>query len=660
MKPISLALLLLTTVLMSLRGLAAIEDLSEVEKVRHEHTVQFFEKELNIQTPIYRGWARLYLNRELQQGNADIRKAYAVILADIGKGATEMTPMIAGDEGVKWQMRNWVRIYFSFYDHSRFLPGRLEPETKRLIENLFWNYACDKSRFERAHSRLASDVHGSENHEMMHYSNALMALQALKDLPEYRDRKLPDGRTVQEHYAEWNAYYKHHCLVRGMYGDQIELFSNYWEYTMPELLNLCDLSDAPVLRNRVRMLLDVLWTDWAIGQLNSARGGCEVRTYQQNGPDAGELKRGSGEAWTRMSGLLFDRDNWWNCQPWWHPHPIRGNSRVLAMTGYRLPNLVKDIADDAAGRGEYVFLARRLSRQRAMAAKDVPVTYSPWYAFDNTDSRMLSYEFCTPDVVMGALIVDPTEKFVDSTHYLSGKDLEPGYPALTAQNRYQAIQFATDRDARVVPQCLGLEKPDNHKTYNQQQAIQHKNLLIVQRNPNGRGGTGPMRIYYAAGMKNRLIQKDDWFFLQEGHAYLAVKAFARSDHGSSGYVWDNEFWSRPKDQDAPVVFVVGRTHQFASMDKFISYVGMLSANYEGAKFTVAGRNIDGTQTALSLYTDLSRVPEVNNRPVNFTPEKLYDSPFLTSAYGTGIVTIQKGTEKLVLDFNQLTLTKTHP
>ena len=72
-------------------------------------------------------------------------------------GAAEMTPAIAGAEGVKWQMRNWVRIYFSFSDRSRIQPGRLEPQTQRLMETLFWNYACDKSRFERAHSRLACD-----------------------------------------------------------------------------------------------------------------------------------------------------------------------------------------------------------------------------------------------------------------------------------------------------------------------------------------------------------------------------------------------------------------------------------------------------------------------------------------------------------------------
>ena len=35
---------------------------------------------------------------------------------------------------------------------------------------------------------------------MMHYSNALLALQALKNSPKYKGRKLPDGREIETHY----------------------------------------------------------------------------------------------------------------------------------------------------------------------------------------------------------------------------------------------------------------------------------------------------------------------------------------------------------------------------------------------------------------------------------------------------------------------------
>ena len=48
-----------------------------------------------------------------------------------------------------------------------------------------------------------------------------------------------------------------------------------------------------------------------------------------------------------------------------------------------------------------------------MAAEEVPVTYSPWYALDRNDPRMLGYDYCTPDYVMGSLIIDPA---FDSVH----------------------------------------------------------------------------------------------------------------------------------------------------------------------------------------------------------------------------------------------------
>jgi len=245
---------------------------------------------------------------------------------------------------------------------------------------------------------------------------------------------------------------------------------------------------------------------------------------------------------------------------------------------------------------------------------------------------------------MGALIVDPTLELVESSDGKDGR--APGYPGLTAQNRYQAIQFATDAGARVVPQCLGLK---NGKTYNQQQAIQHKNIQIVQRNKNGKQ-TGPMRIYFAKGMKERLQERDGWYFLEEGNAFLAVKAFSSADASACPASWDNEQWLRPQDPDAPVVFVAGRKPKFRTLGDFMDYVGKLAVRAGGNRFTVSGADTDGASCTLTLLTDLSGIPEVNGKPVNFTPPKLYDSPYLNSEYGSGIVIIQKGGQKRVLDF----------
>jgi hypothetical protein len=160
-----------------------------------------------------------------------------------------------------------------------------------------------------------------------------------------------------------------------------------------------------------------------------------------------------------------------------------------------------------------------------------------------------------------------------------------------------------------------------------------------------------MRVYFSKGMKGRLQERDGWFFLEEGNAFLAVKAFSAADASACPASWDNEFWLRPQDPDAPVVFVAGRKPKFGTLEDFMAYVGKLAVRAEGNRFTVAGADTDGEPCALTLLTDLSGIPEVNGKPISFTPVKLCDSPYLESEYGSGIVTIKKGARQRVLDFS---------
>ena len=56
---------------------------------------------------------------------------------------------------------------------------------------------------------------------------------------------------------------------------------------------------------------------------------------------------------------------------------------------------------------------------------------------------------------------------------------------------------------------------------------------------------------------------------------------------------------------------------------------------------------------LTLDTSYKQTPTVNGKPINYSkPEKVFDSPYLRSEYDSGVVTIEKGSRKLVLDFNK--------
>ena len=44
------------------------------------------------------------------------------------------------------------------------------------------------------------------------------------------------------------------------------------------------------------------------------------------------------------------------------------------------------------------------------------------------------------------------------------------------------------------------------------------------------------------------------------------------------------------------------------------------------------------------------MPEINDVPVHYGPVKAFDSPFLQGGWNSGVVTIQKGDRKKILDF----------
>ena len=56
---------------------------------------------------------------------------------------------------------------------------------------------------------------------------------------------------------------------------------------------------------------------------------------------------------------------------------------------------------------------------------------------------------------------------------------------------------------------------------------------------------------------------------------------------------------------------------------------------------------------MTFDSSYQAVPTINGKPINYAPDKVFDSPFLVSDYNSGVVTIRKGERRKVLDFNSL-------
>ena len=98
----------------------------------------------------------------------------------------------------------------------------------------------------------------------------------------------------------------------------------------------------------------------------------------------------------------------------------------------------------------------------------------------------------------------------------------------------------------------------------------------------------------------------------------------------------------------------------AGVTESILYLEGVSVSFDGFKAMVKACRIRMNGPVLeykSIYgdritldTSFEKTPTINGKPVDYAPEKVFESPFLNADWNSGIVTISKGNRKKVLNF----------
>ena len=578
--------------------------------------------------PLFQAMARLWLGREQAEANQMLRQAYS----DLCGTESDMTPELA-DENAKWQMRLWVRTYFLFNSRSGWFPGRLERETETLIHKLLWNYAFSKSTVERADLQYVWFIQGSENHDLMDLSNAFLALQAVQDLPEYENERLRDGHTAADHVRAWTRYYRAYAVERVARGLMVECGSStYGKYAVPELVNMADFAEDVLLRRKMTMLLDILWTDWAVEQLDGVRGGAKSRIYQ------GKYARdGARDSYGQMADVLLGPGAWTDGK---HAHTNSGFVYCLATSRYRVPKIVHDMLDPDQ-RGSYEYVSRRPAKMSHVAKLTDYLPHPCWYSMDTEDTRAVRYTYCTPDYVMGTWWVDPGLGESPIVKVESGDRGNPVYAAIHAQNRWQGIIVRGDPDARIYPQCLTRKRDKNDGRYcvsnHQQIAVQHKNLMIVQANL-GRTDIQAMRIFVPNILLEHLVERSGWIITQFGDTYVAFQGVDADTGGPCLGQWEHADYYRLEDWRSPVLIMADSAPNVTSVEQFAKNLANLQRNIDRGSLTIAFRDAEQRPTELRFDLTQRTLPTVDGHPIDLNPVRVYDCPYLQSDFGSGVVT----------------------
>jgi hypothetical protein len=225
---------------------------------------------------------------------------------------------------------------------------------------------------------------------------------------------------------------------------------------------------------------------------------------------------------------------------------------------------------------------------------------------------------------------------------------------ISSQSRWQGVVFSGDKGARIVPT---LKKSGNDH-YNAFWSLQSKGSLITQKLEQSRGGE-EMIVWISDRGLAEPVEEDGIVFVEAEAAYAAVRVV------DGGFKWTDQVFTNQRqtgevdtaqsgkaiilnEEYAPVILEVMAKTDVTSIEAFKKKVKACELSRDGPLLQY--RTIYGDQ--LTFDTSYETTPVINGQPVNYAPEKVFESPFLHADWNSGIVTISKGDRKKVLDFNR--------
>lgn len=530
---------------------------------------------------------------------------------------------------IHWHAYLQQRIYWFYSSRSKIFPGRMSLAAENAILEMLWDWASPVCRKEFTDLDKVWWTWGSENHHLMAWVSFWGAAQIFKGHPDYKNRSYDDGTKPAEMAAAFDAYFKHFARERASKGLLVEIASpTYAKYSLNTLYNLYDFAEDVVLKDRMRMLLDLYWADWAIEQIDGVRGGSRHRSYA--GRASNEQSGGAEAAWYHF-GIGDEASK--------HPGTI-----CAATTSWRPSPIVTALALEVENRKEYSIASRR----PGLSAGSKPMNFmrdrgNPLYQHKGVNrlaiegGSLLRSSWVTPDFIVGMSQVESLPR--------------EAWWAASAQNRWNGIIFAGHPTARIFTQ---RHMPKRGSVYNEEWGVQKKGVMILQR-LRASNASGQL-IWFDNALK--VFERDDWVFVDAPQAYAAVRI------AKGGGVWCKDSvtqrrdgkgrdglgkWLQLNNAFSPIIFEVARKQDFASFAAFRAAILSNEFSWIGKKVTY---HSDFYDTTLTLPVTADGPPLVDGEPVNTSPSFVYESPYLQGEFGSGVVTLRYADSIQTLDFTK--------
>lgn len=633
------------------------------------------------QPNLQRLFAKLLLNEDLEQTNAELLAVYA-----------SSDKQVRANHGLEytWDLLatpTLCRFYFNFGSKSTRYPGRLTPEVEKAILDLLWERTQYKNSIQVARENTWN-MTGSENHDINAKVSNVLSSQIFMKEQSYAKRNYPNigsgmgygywfhktktsGRFhgpestaprnypgnfgPTDHYNAWVAFMKTYIRERAAKGFFIEKASpTYMRYTVGFLQDLYDYVADEELKQLTGMFLDLIWAEWAQDQIAGARGGAKTRDHRP-------LVNFETDAMYQMATYIFGG-------------PSRNNPAMLSfwLTSYRPPAIVWNLALNRTALGCYAYISRTPGEEPRAAPRPAGMERT---LITDTESRLMRYSWVTPDYILGTQMDSPLAL----------------HSHLSVAGRSHGMTFATRPDAMVAPHDIEINSKGEWQLGRNAvyKSMQQGPVMISQQAreyssvspewfPNTNHDSRPYGLYFSPSL-TRVEEDQGWIFVEEGNAYLAVRVVQgvyqySVEAESSNYDWldyqaseqmeepllakpytwnANKTMLRCADRHDPIIFEAGRRADYPNLSEFKQHILKNSVTLK--KTTVPGWYILQYTTGATEYyfnATNSEISKVNGASLDFAPKYTFESPYIRGQYRSTTVTINDGYTRLGLDFEK--------
>jgi hypothetical protein len=466
---------------------------------------------------------------------------------------------------------------------------------------------------------------GNQNHGFIYQTLYYFAADILKDYPKYNDqfdatKHIALGRGVDSlkgrpelakmtlaQYVEWHEELWRNRLLwmsrQGFWSEEMLYGSmsvgpTYW---------LVYYSKDPVVRQRAKMVLDVHWIMVGLQMVDGIRGGAQNRYKAHH--NAYHPERNTA----------------------WHYFGGRGGPRgTPALWGdYLPPELAYDIWANPDQRGSFVY--RERLTQFSPKADQPPHVYK--------------YSYVTPEYIVGSLIGHVSDG--RGGYVKRDRDKIMGH-----YHERTMVGITLGKSRSIVRLCPIVPFRGYH-------AMQNGPILLARYYGHELGGRNAKADPWVEVFSRKdggvpvdpPVEEGGWVFVEAADAYFALRPAEGKITIKDGTRFD---WPG---KATPIVIHAGGESVDGSFDQFKQKVLDNTLTYNNGVLTYTDPKWGKMQFNADPAKPNHQWRILNGKPVPL-PDKLFDSPYLTSDYNTGIITAQFNGRKMVFDFNKNVVTQT--